>query len=191
MPNGIEEVLRKRYPEEETHYLARLLLEFSERGRIYYKEINMPQEIKEELLIFTYMERLIIPVRTSMSSQWNDRLLTFEDEALFEMPNVIQYLIQEANKQGRWNTTYAIQEYLKEIGEARTEDIARLVEKLKKMAEYKKITSETIKNACSDLNIEFDLNKIIAELKGGGIISPTLPGFSKRFPSYEINSALY
>jgi len=191
MSNRIEEALRKRYPEEETHYLARLLLEVSERGRISYKEINMLKEIKEELLVFTYMERLIIPVKTSRSSQWKDRLLTFEDDALFEMPNVIRYLIQEANKQGRWDTTYAIQEYLKEIGEARVEDITKLVGRLKKMVKDKKITSETINNACSKLNIEFDLNKIIAELKGGGIISSTLPDVFGIFPSYEINSALY
>ena len=191
MSNKIEEVLRKRYPEEETHYLAKLLLEVSERGRISYKEIDIPKEIKEELLLFTYIERLIVPVRTSMSSQWKDRLLTFEDEALFDMPNVIRYLIKEANEHGRWNTVYAIQEYLKEIGEARVEDTIRLVEKLKKMAEDKKITSETINNACSELNIEFNLNKVIAELKGGGIVSPTLPEVFGTFPSYEINCALY
>jgi hypothetical protein len=191
MSNGIEKVLKKRYPEEETHYLAKLLLEVSQRGTISYKEIDIPKGTKEELLLFTFLERLVIPVKTSRSLQWKDRLLTFEDEALFEMPNLVRYLVKGANEQGRWNTTYAIEKYLEEIGEERIEDITKLVEKLKKMAENKRITSEIIKRASSELNIEFDLNKTIAELKGGGIISPTLSGISIKFPSYEINPALY
>jgi hypothetical protein len=187
----LEELLKERYPGEENHYLAKVLLEVSERDMISYNEIDIPKEIKEELLLFTYIERLVIPVKTLGSMQWNHRLLTFEDEALFEMPNVVRYLVQGANEHGEWNTAYAVKEYLKEIGEERVEDITKLVEKLKKTAKDKRITSETVKRASSELNIKFDLNKTIAELKGGGIISPTLPNISKRFPSYEINPALY
>ena len=191
MLDKIEAALIKRYPKEETHYLAKLLLEVSKKGRISYKEINIPEEIKEELLLFAYTERLIIPVRTSISSQWKDRLLTFEDKALFDMPNVIKYLVREANEHGRWDIDYAIYEYLKEIGEERTEDITKLVKKLRIMAKDRKITSETINDACYELNIKFNLNKVIAELKGGGIISPTLPDIFETSPSYEINPALY
>jgi hypothetical protein len=54
-----------------------------------------------------------------------------------------------------------------------------------------KITPETIKKVCQKHNLKINMNKLIVEFKGGGIISPNITNPSKEGTiTYEINPSL-
>jgi hypothetical protein len=180
--------LRDIFLGENTAILADILSLAADRGRIYYDEIEMREDLKEDLLLKLEKERILIPFETSKTMAWEDRLLTFKSGELYEMPHVIRHLIRIAMETGEWNPSCAVKMCLEEIGEAEPEKITALFEKIIEKIETNILTPKILLKKAEELDLEPKIGLIIAELKNGGIISPCL-----RRPSslrYEINPSL-
>lgn len=195
----LKKVLEKMFPEEDTESLAKILSLASKRGKVSYEEIEALKE-REELLLLTYNKRLLLPTRTSQVSKslaWEDRILVPKTGEAYEMPNVIRYLVRDAEETGEWRPDYAVRKYLKDIEEAEAEKVLKLFQEVKRrvtrseiLSKTGKITPQLLKETSEELKLGLDINKTIAELKGGGIISPSLRKFRFRL-LYEINPSLY
>jgi len=148
----------------------------------------MQENLKEDLLLLLEAEKILIPFQTSKTMAWEDRVITFKHGEAYEMPHVIKYLIRKAEETGEWSPSYAVNKYLEEIGEPESLKITALFDKIKDKVKQKKISPDILLKTSEELNLKSKIGTIIAELKGGGIISPCL-----RDPShlkYEINPAL-
>ena len=187
MMERLEKALKKRFLEEDVKAIAEILSIASEKGSIIYDELEIPDDGKDDLLLLE-KERLLIPARTSRALAWEDRMMIFKSGEVFEMPNVIGYLIRNVEETGEWNPDQAVRTYLEEIGEKTPEAIISLFNKVKEDAKYFRITPEVILRASEELKLTAEIGRIIAELKGGGIISPCLRDPSRLL--YEINPSL-
>jgi hypothetical protein len=188
MKHNLEEALKNLFPEENMECLVEIASLAAEKGRICYDEIEMQEAVKVDLLLLLDMKKILIPFQTSKTIAWEDRVLTFKPGEVYEMPHVIRHLIRKAEETGEWKPDYALRMYLKEIGEPEPEKITALFDKVKENVKQNKVTPEILLKASEELNLESKIGTIIAELKGGGIISPCL-----RDPSrlrYEINPSL-
>lgn len=188
MKRNLEEALRKRFKGENEETLARIVSLAAEKVKIRYEEIEIQEAEKVDLLLLLEKERILIPFKTSKTIAWEDRILSFKRGEVYEMPNVIRHLIRKAKENGEWDPDYAVKRYLKEIGEEEQEKITVLFNKIKENIIRNKVTPEILLKASEELNLKSKIGTIIAELKGGGIISPCL-----RKPShllYEINPSL-
>ncbi len=180
--------LRDIFPGENTAVLADILSLAAERGRIYYDEIEMQEDLKEDLLLLLEKERILIPFETSKTMAWEDRMLTFKSGELYEMPHVIRNLIRNAMETGEWTPSCAVRMCLEEIGEEEPEKITTLFEKIIEKIENNILTPEILIKKAEELDLKPKIGLIIAELKNIGMISPCL-----RRPSslrYEINPSL-
>lgn len=194
---NLEQILRKRFLYEETKPLAKMLLTASRKGRISYEEIKAHGGSVEDLLL-AFNEKMLLPIRTSRVSKglaWEDRILVLERGEIYEMPSVVRHVIKRAEETGRWEPDYAIQKYLEDIEEPKREEILELFRRIKKkvlgsetLSKTSKITPELLKEFSNELGL--DINTTIAELKGGGIISPSLRNFRYKL-LYEVNPSLY
>lgn len=188
MKRNLEEALRKRFKEENEEAFAKIVSLAAEKGRIRYEEIEMQEAVKIDLLLLLEKERILIPFQTSKTMAWEDRVLTFKLGEVYEIPHVIRHLIRNAEETGEWNTDYAVKRYLREIGEEELEKITALFEKIKENVIQNKVTPEILLKASEEINLKSKIGTIIAELKGGGIISPCLRKPSRLL--YEINPSL-
>lgn len=64
--------------------------------RVLYHEIEGMANDVEDLLLLGSEWRLLLPVRTLKSAAWEDRLLVAKAEELYEVPNIIRYVAEEA-----------------------------------------------------------------------------------------------
>ena len=197
--NRLREALKRRYPREQTSILAEILALASERGRISYGEINCDEETKRSLLLLAYKERLLLPVKTSepsISLSWQDRILTAKAGETYEMPNVIRHLINHTRETGEWNPEIAVKKYLEEIAEPEAEKMLAVFKEIRqeiihsKQPSTFKIKPNLIKLAAEKQGLNVNVNKLIVELKGGGIISPNITNPTKEGLTYEVNPAL-
>lgn len=188
MMENLEEAVKKRFPEEDARAITKILSIAVEKGRVVYDELDMREDVKDDLLLLLEKERLLIPVRTSRALAWEDRMMIFRSGEVFEMPNVIGHLMRYVEKTGEWNPDHAVRRYLEEIGEKAPEGILSLFKRVKGDARDYRITPEAILRASEELNLTDEMGRIIAELKGGGIISPCLRDPSRLL--YEINPSL-
>jgi hypothetical protein len=196
--NRLKEVLERRYPGERVDALAEVLALAAEKGKIAYEEIEYDDETKRNLLLLAYSERILLPTGTSkafISLAWKDRTLKARPGETYEMPNVIQHLILHAGETGEWSPETAVKKYLQEIGEP---EAAKVLKVFKGIIEEVtasqgttiKITPETIKKVCQKHNIKINMNRLIVEFKGGGIISPDLTDPKGGTITYEVNPSL-
>ena len=181
---------------ELTNRLAQVLARASKRGRVSYREVEkMVNSDAEDVLLLGSEWGLIFPVRTLKSAAWEDRLLVAKSEELYEVPNIVRYLAEDARKTGRWEAGRALAELFRDMGEPNWEQIPKLVERLKKQAKDYRITASQIKTVCNELGLGDSVDALIAELKGSGVMSPKLSALAEvsraGVPIYELNPSLF
>jgi len=149
----------------------------------------------EDVLLLGNEWRLLLPVRTLKSAAWEDRLLVTKPEELYEVPNIVRYLVEDARKTGRWEAGCALATLFRDMGEPNWEQIPKLVKRLEEQAEDYRITSSQIKKICSELGLGDRVDMLIAELKGSGVMSPKLGSIAEvsraGTPIYELNPSLF
>jgi len=111
------------------------------------------------------------------------------------MLNVVKYLVENAEKTGEWNPSYAVAKVFKKMGEEDWEKMPALVKKLEENAKDGRINAIQIRGICEKLSMKEKTGPLIAELKGSGIMSPKLSSFAEVFkakaPIYELNPSLF
>ena len=184
----LEGILGRLYPGENVEAMARVLAEASRRGWIAYGEIDVAEAERLDLMLLLIEERLLIPRASAKSMAWEDRLARFTPDEVYEMPHAVRSLIQIALERGVWNPREAVRRYLNEIGEERAEVILTLLDRIMERVEGHRVDAETLRGLVEELGLGREINRVIAELKGGGILSPSLR--DPRMLKYEVNPAL-
>ena len=160
---------------ELTSSLAQILTYSSKKGRLTFHEVEERiGEDAEEVLILGSEWRLILPIKTRRTSAWEDRLLLFGPAELYEVPNVVRYLVENASETGLWEPRVALSELFKDMGDPDWHIIPKLVEMLRKRSKNHRITAIQIKEICGGLGLGDRVDALIVELKGSGVISPKL-----------------
>lgn len=126
-----------------------------------------------ELLLIANEKRFIMPLGEDLSWDSGDRFFRFEDE-IYTMPNVVKFAVMQALESGVWDREYAIHAYFKKIEEPRWETMPAFFKTLKQHAKYRKITPDDIKAIADSFGIGDKTGALIAELKGSGLISPSV-----------------
>ena len=195
--NKLEKALSKLLKHGElTSCLASVLAHASKKGRISYWEVaELAGDNHDEVLLSGNIWRLLLPVRTLKSAAWEDRLLLAKPGELYEVPNIVKYLVEDAQRTGRWEAGQAIAELFRDMGEPNWEQIPKLVERLEKQAKDYRITAVQIKEICNELDLGDRVDALIAELKGSGVMSPKLGSIAEvaraGSPIYELNPSLF
>jgi len=193
----LELILRRKFLHEGAASLAEVLKLAAETGRISYEEVEAHGGSMEDLLL-AFNERLLLPVKTSRAAQslaWEDRILTLKRGEVYEMPNVIRYLMKRVEETGKWEPEYAIRMYLEDIGEKEVDKILELFRRIRKNIlsselphQIGKVSASLLKELSSELGL--DAGKTIVELKGGGIINPFIHNLRREL-LYEVNPSLF
>ena len=80
---NLERALKVRFPGEEVERVAKLLSEALEKGRITYEQIELSEDVKEDVVLFTYTNRLLLPTRSGKTMAWEDRPLTLTPDECY------------------------------------------------------------------------------------------------------------
>ena len=178
-----------------TSRLSRALAYAAVKSTVSYQEIKeIIKDDPEEDLLLADKWRLLLPVRTTKSSSWEDRLLFLRDGEIYEVPNVIKYLVKGALHTGKWDPEQAITKLFKELGDPHWKSISGLVRSIAEEAVNHKITGNQIQKICLRCGLSKRVDGLIAALKAAGIISPKLRSFPEVFkagsPIYELNPSV-
>ncbi len=187
--SGIKEVLRKMFGVH-AEILSDILYIAMKEDEISFEQIKRyAGKDAEDILVEAFEMRLLIPVGERKTFSWEDSFLRMKEDEKYRIPNIVKYILQEAEKSGKMEIRKAVERFFKEMGEKEWKKIADLVEIISKS---KYITGADIKMICEKIGIGERTSSIILELKGAGIISPCLRNVSRIevSPIYEINPFL-
>jgi hypothetical protein len=182
-------------PSKSTGTLSQLLAYAAQKSTVSCQEIKeIIKDDPEDVLLLADEWRLLLTVSTTKSSSWEDRLLLLKDGEIYEIPNIVRYLLQSGLSTGRWDPKKAIRELFKELGDPYWKTIPELVRSIAEGTVNHRITGNQIKMICLRFGLSNRVDSLIAELKAAGIISPKLssvPEVNKEgSPIYEINPSV-
>ncbi len=180
---------------EITRKLSQVLAYAAVEGRMSYQKIReIIKDDPEDVLLLAEKWRLLLPVRTTKSSGWEDRLLLLKDGEIYEIPNLIRYLVKHALDTGIWDPENTTIELFKEFEDPDWEKITGLVRSIVEKATDYKITGNQLKEICLQFGLNDRTDGLIAELKAAGIISPKLGSIpdvlGAKSPIYELNPSV-
>ncbi len=172
---SVEDVVDLLGDDKYARKAVNLLIKYSDLGKIPANELD------EELVLLFDHFRLAIPVGSIYGSlSWSMRLVSIQD---LEIPYVVRFFFKSLSK-GLANWYDVIRMYFESIGEQRTEDFPKIFFEMVKKGLI--IRGEEIVEICK--NYSRDGGVVIAEMKGAGLISPTVGcGRFSKSPLYEIN----
>ncbi|MFA4836240.1 MAG: hypothetical protein WC749_09255 [Dehalococcoidia bacterium] len=177
--------------------LAQALNSASGKGYVSYEEIEREAAgDAEDVLLLGFGWRLLLPVRTKRCAEWDDRILLAEPGEIYELPNIVKWLVDDASKTGKWNPERALTDLFRTMREPAWKQIPILVEQLMERSQNHRISAIQIKETCEGLGLGDRVDGLIAELKGSGVMSPQLRPMTdlaktQEGPLYELNPCLF
>jgi hypothetical protein len=175
--------------------MAQLLEEMLKTGTISYEAATkMIDDDAEDILILGYGWRLLLPIRAAKAGDWEDRMILSQPGEIYQMPNVIKHLVENAQKTGRWNPEKAIIEVFRNIGEPDSDKMPILVGGIASKIKGHRVSGTKINKICTDLGLGARVDPLVSELKACGILSHKLGALTEASrtgsPIYEINPSL-
>jgi hypothetical protein len=175
--------------------LVDILVAASDDAQIDYSAIEQRAgDSTQELLLFAWEQKLLIPRSSLRCAEWDDRMMILTPGQTYEMPNIARYLVETAMETGKWDPSRAVAALYRDMGAPDWKKIPALVQDLAREAVNGTLRGTQIAAARVRAGIKDSTGAIIAILKGGGIISPKLapmgPAGKAGTPIYELNPSV-
>ncbi len=181
--------------EELVPQIVSVLSRAARTGVISYEEVGQIDENAEDILLSTNQWRLLVPWRTWRSGEWDDSVLMPARGEMYAMPNIVRELVENAEQTGDCDIDSALERLFKRAKEPSWERMPGLVRRLARESKDLKISVVQIKKICSELGLGDRVDSLISELKGSGVMSPSLGALAKVVeagsPVYEINRLVF
>lgn len=189
---NLSSALKAVYGSDVPPLAAAVLMAAVSHDEIGFEEIQaIAGSGTEELLLFAWSLKLLLPRMFSRCGEWDDRIVRIEPGETYEMPNISRYLVKCALTTAKWDVRAAVSTLYRDMGEPEWSKMSDLVDEICRRAVNCAISASAISAACSRASISGSTGAMIAVLKGGGIISPKLrpvgPVIKAAVPLYEIN----
>ncbi len=194
----LETALQAHFAGKEAGLMAQLLDAALSVDTIAYESLDLPPETRDDTLLAAFEERALIPVRSSRSAAWEDRVLSLAPGEHYFMPGVVRSLLTSARERGRLDPEGAVRRVISRetatlpaVAE-QAGPLAALVTGLRKHASAYRAETGLMKAVARHCGLALDLHDVIDILVICGILSPCTHGpVITGLSWYEINACLY
>jgi hypothetical protein len=172
--------------------LAAFLNNNLNKETIRYKEIDIIESQKNDLILLAFEERILIPVKSRSGPAWEDKMLDFGNEGCFFIPPVVKAIVNTVYDTGRPSCDTAVRKILADVIQKDIGGFIKLLQTIMKHADNFFFETGLLEIFFKASAVDSDLHDIIDIFVICGIMSPCpqrslLTGLSW----YEINSTLY
>ena len=188
----LQTILYHRFSECDARLLYYFFTHHGADKTLSYEEIDLNRAKKNDLILLGYQERILIPVKTTASSAWEDRIIDFDVGRTYLIPPVVRQIPVVFSKKGY----FCLESLLKQIvPDLVPEEVKRLYHLLDTIMTHStgfRFETGLLKLFYDKLNPQLDLHDIVDLFVINGIMSPCpqkslITGLSW----YEISPAMF
>jgi len=199
--NNLRRALKKAFislNENMLEEVVEIMNFYLETKLISYKTIKqLISDDPIDPLLFLIEKNLFISQQSTHGTlEWGDSAFNLKPNTTFRMPSITESLLRRMQEKGFWNVDEIIKEKFRHIEDPNYQKMPRLIRQIYLSAQDQQIDGSKIRHICEKMDIEDRIDSIISELKGLGIMSPTISRslFScvrSKSPQYELNPLLF
>ncbi len=184
--------LSNQFSAEEARDLAKLLSCSCQTDSITYEELDLDDEVKDDIILLAYEERVLLPMKSRRGSAWEDRILAFTEGERYHLPRIVRFLIEDTQKSGQWKIEEAVGKALDEAGENDVTVMVDYLNHIKKLAPRYEVEVGVMQAICNELDLNIDMHDTLDRFVRCGIMSPrTQRSLHTGISIYEMNPCLY
>ncbi|TFF99864.1 MAG: hypothetical protein EU541_03805 [Promethearchaeota archaeon] len=199
--NNLENALENLYEDLNGVFLENIiktLIYYLKNNSISFRNIEkIVSEDVIDLLLFLNEKKILIPQKSSHGTlEWGDISLNPNPFETYRMPQITKLLMQKVQETKVWNLKKVITDKFKQIGDPNYQKMPSLIKQMYRISQNHLINGTQIREICCEQGVEERIDSIISELKGIGIMSPTITrslfsSVRSKSPQYELNPLLF
>jgi hypothetical protein len=180
------------FSKSDAFLLAEFLNNNLYKETIRYKDIDIVESQKNDLILLAFEERILIPIKSRSGPAWEDKMLDFRNEGHYFIPPVVKAIVNTICDTGEPSCDTAVRKILADVIQKDIDGIIKLLQTTMKHADNYSFETGLLEIFFKASAVDNDLHDIIDIFVIYGIMSPCpqkslLTGLSW----YEINSTLY
>ncbi len=188
----LQTLLYHRFSERDARLLDYFFTHHAADTTISYQEIDLTRTEKDELILLGYQERVLIPVKTTTSSAWEDRIIDFDIGRTYVIPPVVREIPVVFSKKGYFCLESLLKQLFPELAPEEVKKLYHLLDTIMTHSTGFKFETGLLKLFYDKLTLQHDLHDTIDLFVINGIISPCpqkslITGLSW----YEISPAMF
>ncbi|MDX2441714.1 MAG: hypothetical protein QNK40_14335 [Desulfobacterales bacterium] len=188
----LQTLLYHRFSERDARLLDYFFTHHATDTNISYQEIDLTRTEKDELILLGYQERVLIPVKTTTSSAWEDRIIDFDIGRTYVIPPVVREIPVVFSKKGYFCLESLLKQLFPELAPEEVKKLYHLLDTIMTHSTGFKFETGLLKLFYDKLTLQHDLHDTIDLFVINGIISPCpqkslITGLSW----YEISPAMF
>ena len=123
----LKDYLNSCFPQEDARLLIYYLQNHADAAYFLFKDLQLPEEEAQDLLMLGLEQRMILPEKTRMGPSWEDRILTFDAEAVFQVPPIVRQIVREAPNREKLQMYSLLESIFDDLPASDINDMARLL----------------------------------------------------------------
>jgi len=188
----LQTLLYHRFSECDARLLDYFFTHHATDTTISYQEIDLTRTEKDEVILLGYQERVLIPVKTTTSSAWEDRIIDFDIGRTYVIPPVVREIPVVFSKKGYFCLESLIKQLFPGLAPVEVKKLYHLLDTIMTHSTGFKFETGLLKLFYDKLTLQLDLHDTIDLFVINGIMSPCpqkslVTGLSW----YEISPAMF
>lgn len=189
---NLTHALAARFSSDEARNLAYLLATACRGDSVSYDEIDIPAEIKDDVILLAYEERMLLPMKSIRGSAWEDRILNFADDERYHLPRVVRFLVEAAARAAKWSPDDASTAAMTEAGEPYAREMTQYLNLIKETAPTCQVEIGAMQAISGEMDVAIDMHDTLDRFVRCGIMSPrTQRSLHAGTAKFEVNPCLY
>ena len=190
--NRLAGALSVQLSAEEADKMARLIDAALASENVYTEQIPLSDADKHDCLLMAFEERILIPVRSSQTGAWEDRVLRFTVGEMFFMPHLARALFEIARQTGTLDSESAVRRVMAHHPAKLIDQSIFFLRQMKPHTKSCMAEGGLMAAVAQGTGIEMDIHEIVDNCVMAGIMSPCTRGSSMQgLAWYEFHPCLY
>lgn len=166
------DLLRNHFPEEDARLLVYFFQNHADAECFSYKDLQLPQEEAQDLLMLCFDQRLILPEKTRKGPAWEDRILTFDAAAVFQIPPVVRQITRVAGSRESLQTNFLPASIFEELPSSDISDMVQLLTTIMANSRNRVFEAGLLELYHQQINARVCLHDILDLFVISGVMSP-------------------
>ncbi len=188
----LNDLLSRCFSEEDARLLIYFFQHHADAECFSYEDLRLPENESHDLLMLGFDQRLFLPEKTRMGPAWEDRILTFDTEAVFQVPLIVRQIARVGGSRTILQINSLLASIFKELPVSDINDITRLLTTIMANCRNRMFKAGLLDLYHQQINAWISLHDILDLFVISGVMSPCpARSLDTGLSWYEINPVCF
>ena len=188
----LNDLLSRCFSEEDSRLLIYFFQNHADAEYSTYADIQLSQGDAQDLLMLGLEQRVLLPEKTRMGPAWQDRILNFDTEAVFQVPPIVRQFARTAGSRVTLQLSSLLSSIFDNLPASDINDMVQLLTTIMANSRNRMFEAGLLDLYNQQISARFSLHDMLDLFVISGSMSPCpVRSLKTGLAWYEINPVCY